>query len=93
MKKNSKTMPRRKPKKKKSIFSGRWIDFFFIGIAILFIFSVAYHYRSGLANYLGFKSHSKNSIDVFSEARNLKVLEKNDGKVVGLDVSEYQGEI
>ncbi|OOG71477.1 glycoside hydrolase family 25 protein [Flavobacterium sp. A45] len=93
MRKNSSIIPRRKPKKKKTGFYGKWIDFFFIGIAILFILSIAYHYRSGLANYLGFKSHSKNSIDVFSEARNLKVLEKNEGKVVGIDVSEYQGKI
>lgn len=93
MKKNVRAVPRRKPKKKKTFFSGKWIDFFFIGIAILVILSIAYHYRSGLANYLGFKSHYKSDVDVFSEARNLKVLEKNDGKVVGIDVSEYQGKI
>lgn len=93
MKKNVRTVPRRKPKKKKTFFSGKWIDFFFIGIAILVILSIAYHYRSGLANYLGFRSHYKSDVDVFSEARNLKVLEKNDGKVVGIDVSEYQGKI
>lgn len=93
MKKNVRTVPRRKPKKKKTFFSGKWIDFFFIGIAILVILSIAYHYRSGLANYLGFKSHYKSDVDVFSEARNLKVLEKNEGKVVGIDVSEYQGKI
>jgi lysozyme len=91
MKKSNRTMPRRKPKKKKSVFSGRWIDFFFIGIAILFVFSIAYHYRSGIINYLGFKSQYNSNKNVFSEARNLKVLEKNEGKTVGLDVSEYQG--
>ncbi|PZX92433.1 glycoside hydrolase family 25 protein [Flavobacterium aquariorum] len=93
MRKSSSTMPRRKLKKKKSSFSGKWIDFFFIGIAILFIFSIAYHYRSGIINYLGFKSHYNSGTNVFSEARNLKVLEKNEGKTVGLDVSEYQGKI
>jgi len=93
MKKNSRTMPRRKPKMKKTSFFGKWISFFFIGIAILFMFSIVYHCRSGLANYLGFKSRYKSDVDVFSEARNLKVLEKNEGKVVGLDVSEYQGKI
>jgi lysozyme len=86
-------MSRRKSKKKKNVFSGRWIDFFFIGIAILFVLSVAYHYRSGIVRYFGFKSHLSKNVDVFSEARNLKVLEKNAGKVVGLDVSEYQGKI
>jgi lysozyme len=93
MKKSNSTMPRRRPKKKKTGFSGKWIDFFFIGTAILFILSIAYHYRSGIINYLGFKSHYNSSTNVFSEARNLKVLEKNDGKVVGIDVSEYQGKI
>jgi lysozyme len=93
MRKSSSTMPRRKPKKKKKSFSGKWINFFFIGIAVLFILSTAYHYRSGIARYLGFKSNVAKHEDVFSEARNLKVLEKNDGKVVGIDVSEYQGKI
>lgn len=93
MKRSSSTIPRRKPKKKKNFFSGKWIDFFFIGIAILLIFLIAYHYRSGIAHYLGFKSQESEHVDVFSEARNLKVLEKNDGKVVGIDVSEYQGKI
>ncbi|KFC58874.1 glycosylhydrolase [Flavobacterium gilvum] len=46
-----------------------------------------------MANYLGFKSHFKNSETFFSEARNLQVLEKNEGKVIGIDVSEYQGKI
>ncbi|WP_348799507.1 glycoside hydrolase family 25 protein [Flavobacterium adhaerens] len=94
MKKNNRTVPRRKPRKKKSFFSGKLIDFFFIGIGFLALFLVAYHYRSGLARYFGFKSHyATTKTDVFSEARNLKVLEKNEGKVVGIDVSEYQGKI
>jgi lysozyme len=93
MRKNNSTVPRRKPKKKKNIFSGKWINFFFIGIAVLFILSTAYHYRSGIARYLGFKSNVTKHADVFSEARNLKVLEKHEGKVIGIDVSEYQGKI
>ena len=86
-------MPRRKPKKKKTVFSGKWINFFFIGIAVLFILSIGYHYRSGIVRYLGFKSNNAKHQDVFSEARNLKVLEKHEGKVIGIDVSEYQGKI
>ncbi|HEU4791433.1 MAG TPA: glycoside hydrolase family 25 protein [Flavobacterium sp.] len=93
MKKSNSTMSRRRPKKRKTGFFGKWIDFFFIGIVILFILSIAYHYRSGIINYLGFKSHYSSNTNVFSEARNLKVLEKNESKVVGLDVSEYQGKI
>jgi lysozyme len=93
MRKNSRTMPRRKPKNKKTVFLRKWINFFFIGIAVLFILSTAYHYRSGIARYLGFKSNVTKHADVFSEARNLKVLEKHEGKVIGIDVSEYQGKI
>ena len=89
MKKSNSTMPRRKPKKKKTA----WIDYFFIGIVVFIVLLVLYHYRSGLANYLGFSPRYKTEVDVFSEARNLKVLEKNDGKTVGIDVSEYQGKI
>lgn len=93
MKKNTRTTIRRKSKKKTTFFSGKWINSLFIGIVILFILGVGYHYRSGLAYYFGFKSHYTSENNVFSEARNLKVLEKNDGKTVGLDVSEYQGKI
>jgi lysozyme len=93
MRKNSSTMPRRKPKNKKTVFLGKWINFFFRGIAVLFFLSTAYHYRSGIARYLGFKSNVTKHADVFSEARNLKVLEKHEGKVIGIDVSEYQGKI
>src|SRR6187431_1025137 len=92
MKRSSSTMSKRKPKKKNNL-PGKRIIFFLIGIAILFILSIGYHYRSGLASYLGFKSEVNKNADVFSEARNLKVLEKNDGKVVCIDVSEYQGKI
>lgn len=89
--KNTRTTYSRNPKKKKK--SGKGIDFFFIGVAILILLLVAYHYRSGLAYYFGFKSRFVSSTTIFSEARNLKVLEKNAGKVVGIDVSEYQGKI
>lgn len=89
MKKNTRTAPRRKPKKK----NGKWIDFFFLGITLLIGVSLAYHYRTGLAYYFGFKSRFVSKTEIFSEARNLKVLEKNEGKVVGIDVSEYQGRI
>lgn len=93
MRKNSRTTPRRKSKNKKTVFLRKWINFFFIGIAVVFFLSTAYHYRSGIARYLGFKSNVTKHADVFSEARNLKVLEKHEGKVIGIDVSEYQGKI
>jgi lysozyme len=92
-KKNTRTTYSRKPKKKSSVFSAKIVRYFVIGFLIVLVLLVGYHYRSGFAYYLGFKSRYSSHTDVFSEARNLKVLEKNEGKVVGIDVSEYQGKI
>ncbi|MBW4360396.1 glycoside hydrolase family 25 protein [Flavobacterium taihuense] len=91
--KNTRTTYTRKAKKKNSIFSTKFFRYFIIGFLLLVVLSVAYHYRSSFAYYLGFKSHYNKETNVFSEARNLKVLEKSKGKVVGIDVSEYQGKI
>ncbi|MGL2994933.1 glycoside hydrolase family 25 protein [Flavobacterium sp. TSSA_36] len=63
------------------------------GVVLLFLFLIGYHYRTAFAYYLGFKSDKISKTDVFSEARNLRVLEKHEGKTVGIDVSEYQGKI
>jgi lysozyme len=93
MKKNTRTTYIRRPKKKTSTFSAKIFGYFIIGFIVIVVLFTAYHYRSGLAYYFGFKSHNSSNTDVFSEARNLKVLEKNNGKVIGLDVSEYQGKI
>ncbi|TRX34862.1 glycoside hydrolase family 25 protein [Flavobacterium sp. ZT3R18] len=92
-KKSVRTTYSRKPKKKSTVFSTKIFGYFAIGFLIVLVLSVGYHYRSGFAYYLGFKSRYSSHTDVFSEARNLKVLEKNEGKVVGIDVSEYQGKI
>nr|WP_315199090.1 glycoside hydrolase family 25 protein [uncultured Flavobacterium sp.] len=91
--KNTRTTYNRKTKKKSTVFTAK----FFGNLILVFLFfvvvTVAYHYRSSFAHYLGFKSNLNADTNVFSEARNLKVLEKNDGKVVGIDVSEYQGKV
>jgi lysozyme len=92
-KKNVRTTYSRKPKKKTSFLSAKIVRYFIIGFLSIFVLLVGYHYRSGFAYYLGFKSRYSSHTDIFSEARNLKVLEKNAGKVVGIDVSEYQGKI
>lgn len=93
MKKKSARTYSRKPRKKSGVFSAKIFGYFAIGFLIVVVLLVGYHYRSGFAYYLGFKSHHSSHTDVFSEARNLRVLEKSEGKVVGLDVSEYQGKI
>ncbi|WP_269237457.1 GH25 family lysozyme [Flavobacterium flavigenum] len=64
--------------------------------AILFV-AVIYHYRRGLAYYLGFKSNKMSEKEIedkrLSDIRNFQVLVKHEGKSIGLDVSEYQGKI
>ncbi|MBC5837089.1 glycoside hydrolase family 25 protein [Flavobacterium muglaense] len=87
----------RKPRKKKSFFSGL---IFRLGIGLLIlctVCAVAYHYRMGLAYYFSFKSNHISAAEAedkrISDVRNYQVLEKSEGKVIGIDVSEYQDEI
>ncbi|WP_035650281.1 glycoside hydrolase family 25 protein [Flavobacterium sp. ASV13] len=72
----------------------RFIVFAFL--AVLFIGTI-YHYRAGLAYYLGFRSGKvldENEVDKhLSDVRNIRVLENHKGKVVGFDVSEFQGKV
>ncbi|MFV5686380.1 glycoside hydrolase family 25 protein [Flavobacterium sp. GB2R13] len=87
----------RKPKKKISIFSGKLVRFSVVTFFILFVLGVGYHYRNGLAYYFSFKSNKILSKAAegkrISDVRNFQVLEKNEEKSIGLDVSEYQGKI
>lgn len=91
-----KTSYSRKAKIKKSIFrrSLRFIIFSFF--ALLFV-GIIYHYRDGLSYYLGFNSDKvldRDEVDKhLSDVRNIQVLEKHKGKVIGIDVSEFQGKI
>jgi lysozyme len=58
---------------------------------------VGYHYRDGFLYYLGFKSYKLKyeaaEAKRLSDVRNYQVLEKHQGKAIGLDVSEFQGKI
>ncbi len=73
----------------------------FRGLAIilfsLLFIGIVYHYRKGLAYYLGFKSEKvldEDEVDKhLSDVRNIRVLENHKGKVVGIDVSEFQGKV
>ncbi|OOV18404.1 GH25 family lysozyme [Flavobacterium sp. LM4] len=89
----------RKTTSKKSgrSFFGKILRFVFLSLfALLFVFAV-YHYRRGLAYYLGFKTNKLSEKEIedkrLSDIRNFQVLAKHQGKSIGLDVSEYQGEI
>lgn len=68
------------------------------GVLLLAIGVGAYHYRDGLAYYLGFKSHKvergkKSEPAKWSDVRNYQLLSKYEDKVIGFDVSHYQGQI
>ena len=93
----SKTIVRRKPRKKSSFFSGNRLRLSIIGFFILLIIGLGYHYRNGLLYYLGFKSYKlkyeKEEVKRISDIRNFQVLDNHQGKAIGLDVSEYQGKI
>lgn len=71
------------------IFSG---TLFFLALLIS-----AYHYRNGLAYYLGFKTNKTSKADSekqrLSDVRNYQLLSKYEFNPVGIDVSEYQGTI
>ena len=86
----------RKTQPTRSAFSKviRFIGFSFL--AVLF-FGTIYHYRAGLAYYLGFKSDKvleEDEVDKhLSDVRNIQVLENHKGKVIGIDGSEFQGKV
>jgi lysozyme len=92
-----KIMVVRKPKKKATVFSGKIWRYSVITFFVVLIVVVSYHYRDGFAYYFSFKSDKilKEETDAkrISDVRNYQVLEKHEGKSIGLDVSEYQGKI
>lgn len=59
----------------------------------LLVAGATYHYREGLAYYLGFKTDKKHPEKDrrIATLRNHKVLENHRNFVAGIDVSEYQG--
>jgi len=93
----SKTTIRRKSRKKTAFFSGKVRSYSIIAFCILLLIGVGYHYRNGLLYYLGFKSYKlkyeQAEAKRISDIRNYQVLEKHQGKAIGLDLSEYQGKV
>lgn len=87
----------RKSKKKLSILKRKIIQLSAIVIVVSIFFAILYHYRNGLAYYFSFKTDKileKEAKDKrLSDVRNYQVLEKNENKAIGIDVSEYQDAI
>jgi len=92
-----KTIVRRRTKKKGSFFSGKVLQFMVLAFFVLLVFGLGYHYRNGLGYYFSFKSNRTAQKELedkrISDVRNHQVLDKHEGKAIGIDVSEYQGKI
>lgn len=91
--------PRKKPAlRKKTKKKSSWLRNGIITILILLVITaIGYHYRNGLAYYLGFKTDKVLKEEAerkrLSDVRNYQILSKYKDKVVGVDISEYQGKI
>jgi len=87
----------RKPKKKPAVLRKKLIKIGIIAASVLLFFGIIYHYRNGLAYYFSFKTDKVLDKDAkekrLSDVRNYQILEKNDNKAIGIDVSEYQDQI
>ena len=87
----------RKSQKKSSFFSGKIVKYLLLSFLVLVLLAVGYHYRNGLAYYFSFKSNKavleEREAKRISDVRNFQVLKKHEGQSIGIDVSEYQGQI
>lgn len=73
-----------------------WLNYLLGASCLFFLFGIAFHYRSGLAYYFGFKSSKvieKQELKRLTDVRNFQLLTQYEDKVVGIDVSQYQGQI
>jgi lysozyme len=85
-------------KKKKDSFLVRKLKIFgLVLVIVLLLFSVAYHYREGLAYYFSYKTDKvlkqEQKARKLAIIRNFQILSKHKNKAIGIDVSEYQGNI
>lgn len=82
---------------KKSSFSQRLLKYAVYLLLVSSVIALGYHYRNGLTYYFSFKSNkiAREAAETkrIADVRNFQVLEKKGTKVVGIDISEYQGEI
>jgi lysozyme len=90
----------RKPRavKKSAFWSGGRLRVLISMLFLSLLFGGIYHYRVGLAYYLGFKSDKVMKISKVEEkrltdVRNYQLLSKYEDKVIGFDISQYQGQI
>lgn len=96
-KRSSKNHVQIKRKKKKTSSLKKFFLAFSVILFLLTLIISAYHYRNGLAYYLGFKSNKTSKAAAekqrLSDVRNYQLLSKYEFNPIGIDVSEYQGTI
>jgi lysozyme len=88
--------PRKKsPARRKSTSASRfsWAKILIWGFVLLFTAGVVLHYRDALLYYFSFKSKHSLKEDKVAEARIFQIFQKYPDYCVGVDVSEYQGNI
>jgi len=85
----------RRKTKKETYFSKKVNTYFFVLAFLVTFIGIGYHYREGLAYYFSFKTHKSvkelKEEKRVSDIRNHQILTQNSDKVIGIDVSEYQG--
>ena len=87
-----------RPRKKAGFWSGNRLRYLFGSLFVVILVAMILHYKEGLAFYLGFKSDkvltiSKEEKKQLSDVRNFQLLSKYEEKVIGFDISQYQGQI
>lgn len=79
------------PQKTFVLFRKGFLIAFFLIISII---ALGYYFRLELAYYFSFKSKHPESLEsIASESHIFAILEKHHKKVIGIDISEYQGTI
>lgn len=93
----NKTASNYRKKTKDSFLKRKLKMFLLISAIIALVFSVAYHYREGLAYYFSYKSDKvlkqEQRDRKLAIIRNFQILSKHKNKAIGIDISEYQGNI
>ena len=89
--------PARRQSKKRSAVPAWLRNFGIVVLILLIIGAIGYHYRDGLAYYFSFKTDKmlkkEAAAKKIADIRNHEILVKSKGKLIGIDVSEYQGKI
>jgi lysozyme len=84
----------RRPRKRKiAFFSSKISRSLYVALFVFILCGIGYHYRNALTYYFSFRSDKTWDERKLHAIRNVQVLSRHADNVVGIDVSEYQGEV